>query len=289
MDPADFFKWIAIHLSSSNSNVVDICVQYLQALTSIQKYRFPMVQTEGLLHSILSILSKDTSAQVQYQCIYILWVLSFDIRIAQDLERVHHIVPVLKEVTKGAIKEKIIRIIIATFKNMIVNAPAENIIPMLGYKLLPAIEALSVRKWADSEILDDLMFLREELGRHVQSLSTFDEYSSEVLSRRLEWTPPHQSDMFWKQNASRLNENQNELVKILVHLVMESQDVLVLQIAAHDLGQYVKYAQNGRKYCLLIRIVNDLGGKTAVMGLMAHSDADVRYQALSAVQYLYLM
>jgi V-type H+-transporting ATPase subunit H len=32
--------------------------------------------------------------------------------------------------------------------------------------------------------------------------------------------------------------------------------------------------------------LNDLGGKTAVMALMAHENSDVRYQALAAVQKL---
>jgi hypothetical protein len=42
---------------------------------------------------------------------------------------------------------------------------------------------------------------------------TFDEYSSEVQSMKLEWSPPHQSEQFWKQNASKLADNQAELVK----------------------------------------------------------------------------
>jgi V-type H+-transporting ATPase subunit H len=237
-----------MQLNSSNTNIVDISIQYLQAITSIQQYRIKIAETDGLILDILEILRKESTAQVQYQSIYILWVLSFEPIVAKELEKVYHIVPVFKDVAKAAIKEKVIRIIIATFKNMILLGPNENIIPMLGHKLLPAIEALSVRKWADGEILEDLMLLREELGRHVMNLSTFDEYSSEVLSLRLEWSPPHQSEMFWKQNASRLNENQYELIKILVKLVQESKDVLVLQVAAHDIGQYVKYAHNGKKY-----------------------------------------
>ncbi len=59
----------------------------------------------------------------------------------------------------------------ATFRNMIQLAPASTIIPMLAHKLLQDCEVLSVRKWSDSEITDDLMWLREELGKHVASLS----------------------------------------------------------------------------------------------------------------------
>ena len=54
---------------------------------------------------------------------------------------------------------------------MVLKAPRENIIPMLGHKLFPVIEQLSVRKWSDPDISDDLAFIRDELSRHVASLT----------------------------------------------------------------------------------------------------------------------
>ena len=46
--------------------------------------------------------------------------------------------------------------------------------------------------------------------------SSFDEYSTEVKSGRLEWSLVHKSDKFWRENASRLNDNNYQLLKILV-------------------------------------------------------------------------
>ena len=43
--------------------------------------------------------------------------------------------------------------------------------------------------------------------------SSFDEYSSEVKSGRLEWSPVHKSEKFWHENAARLNEKNFELLK----------------------------------------------------------------------------
>ena len=60
-----------------------------------------------------------------------------------------------------------------------------------------------------------------------------------------------------------------------------SQDPLVLAIAAHDLGQFIKHGGDKAK-----QTVTDLGGKTRVMELMAFENADVRYQALMTVQRL---
>ena len=51
-----------------------------------------------------------------------------------------------------------------------------------------------------------------------------------------------------------------------------------MAVAASDLGQYIKFYPNGKKY------VQELGAKTAVMQLMNHENADVRYHSLMAVQ-----
>jgi V-type H+-transporting ATPase subunit H len=56
---------------------------------------------------------------------------------------------------------------------------------------------------------------------------------------------------------------------------------VVLAVAAHDLGQFIKYGGDKAK-----QTVNDLGGKTRVMELMAHENVEVRYRALMAVQRL---
>jgi V-type H+-transporting ATPase subunit H len=78
----------------------------------------------------------------------------------------------------------------------------------------------------------------------------------------------------------------------------QSNDPIVLAVASHDVGQYVKYYERGKKYAHLpplhtlslifrsYRIVADLGGKSQVMALMTHENPDVRYRALLTVQQL---
>ena len=100
---------------------------------------------------------------------------------------------------------------------------------------------------------------------------TWDEYASELTSGHLSWTPVHDSDLFWKDNVTRLNEkdyfylkyvpvfelrpdvNQTRseisslCIRRLIELLRSSQDPIVLAVAAHDLGQYVKYYELGKK------------------------------------------
>ncbi|RUS20645.1 hypothetical protein BC938DRAFT_475525 [Jimgerdemannia flammicorona] len=205
---------------------------------------------------------------MQYQVIFCLWLLAFESEIAAQLNRKYDIIPTLIEIAKAAIKEKVIRVIIATFRNLVEKAPDANLAAMLVGKLLPFSENLAARKWSDPEILEDVDYLRQELQDNFQSLTTYEEYASEVQTGKLEWSPPHLSETFWKQNAVRLNEHDAELLRILARLLSTSQDRVVLAVAAHDVGQ----------------IVQEIGAKHRVMELMTHEDPDVRYQSLLAVQ-----
>lgn len=42
---------------------------------------------------------------------------------------------------------------------------------------------------------------------------TYDEYSSELTSGHLSWTPVHESDAFWRENAMKLNDRDYEQLK----------------------------------------------------------------------------
>jgi len=71
-----------------------------------------------------------------------------------------------------------------------------------------------------------------------------------------------------------------EYCRTLVRILKESSDPLILAVAAHDIGQYAKHYDRGKK------ILTDMGAKTRVMELMIHSNPDVRYRALISVQIL---
>ena len=57
----------------------------------------------------------------------------------------------------------------------------------------------------------------------------------------------HESELFWKENVTKLNDKDHEQLKVLVRLLKESQDAIVLAVAAHDVGQYVKHYERGKK------------------------------------------
>jgi V-type H+-transporting ATPase subunit H len=50
-------------------------------------------------------------------------------------------------------------------------------------------------------------------GPHLNPYRTYDEYTSELASGHLSWTPVHESEDFWKENATKLNEKDYEQLK----------------------------------------------------------------------------
>jgi V-type H+-transporting ATPase subunit H len=70
----------------------------------------------------------------------------------------------------------------------------------------------------------------------------------------------------------------------LARVLSASTSPIVLAVACHDLGQYVKHnAKDGKKY------LETIGAKQRIMELMTHEDSDVRYHALSATQKYFAM
>ena len=68
-----------------------------------------------------------------------------------------------------------------------------------------------------------------------------------MRSGRLEWSPVHRSEKFWRESAARLNEKNYELLKILIQLLESSKDPLILSVACFDLGEYVRHYSRGKQ------------------------------------------
>ncbi|XP_037748550.1 V-type proton ATPase subunit H isoform X2 [Lepidochelys kempii] len=278
-----YFNWIKTQLSSQSSQYVQCVAGCLQLMLRVNEYRFAWVEADGV-NCIMGVLSNKCGFQLQYQMIFSVWLLAFSPQMCEYLRR-YNIVPVLSDILQESVKEKVTRIILAAFRNLLEKSTEretrqEYALAMIQCKILKQLENLDQQKYDDEDISEDIKFLLEKLGESVQDLSSFDEYSSELKSGRLEWSPVHKSEKFWRENAVRLNEKNYELLKILTKLLEVSDDPQVLAVAAHDVGEYVRHYPRGK------RVIEQLGGKQLVMNHMHHEDQQVRYNALLAVQKL---
>ncbi|XP_066575803.1 V-type proton ATPase subunit H isoform X1 [Amia ocellicauda] len=296
-----YFNWIKTQLSSQklraagpetgtvspsdfqSSQYVQCVAGCLQLMLRVNEYRFAWVEADGV-NCITAVLNNKCGFQLQYQMIFCIWLLAFNPQMCEYLRR-YNVVPALSDILQESVKEKVTRIILAAFRNLLEKSAEretrqEYALAMIQCKVLKQLENLEQQKYDDEDISDDIKFLLEKLGESVQDLSSFDEYSSELKSGRLEWSPVHKSEKFWRENAVRLNEKNYELLKILTRLLEVSDDPQVIAVAAHDVGEYVRHYPRGK------RVIEQLGGKQLVMNHMHHEDQQVRYNALLAVQKL---
>jgi V-type H+-transporting ATPase subunit H len=280
-----YLNWLKDQLKIPNNEYLQTVARCLQMMLRISEYRHTFLELDGV-NVIVTTLSGKVGFQIQYQLTFCLWVMTFDPVVADRISRSNiNVIPVLSDILSESVKEKVTRIILATFRNLL-EKPTEreyktdNALSMVQCKVLKQLQLLDGRKIDDQDLVDDVGFLNETLQASVQDLSSFDEYTTEVKSGRLEWSPVHKSEKFWHENAARLNEKNFELLKILVKLLETSRDPLILSVASHDIGDYVRHYPRGKT------VVEQLGGKQLVMSLLSHEDPNVRYEALLAVQKL---
>ncbi|XP_078382039.1 V-type proton ATPase subunit H-like isoform X2 [Oculina patagonica] len=254
-----FLSWVKNGLASPANDYQHSVAQCLQLMLRHHVYRQAFFKMEGIQSVVSALLAPNIGFQLQYQLIFVLWLLTFDPRIAQRMTGSSAVIRVLADILRESGKEKVTRIIIATLR---------------------VLSVLNGKTWVDEDIRDDVEVVYEKLNERVQDLSTFDEYAVEVRSGRLEWSPVHKSEKFWRENAQRLNEKNYELLKILTKLLEKSTDPTILAVAAHDTGEYVRHYPRGK------HVLENLGCKVMVMKMMTHNDPNVRKEALLAVQKL---
>jgi V-type H+-transporting ATPase subunit H len=211
-----FLITLADFVQGTSPNKRDVGVQCLEALLARPECRRAVWSIPGIIAGLVDILKHRPNPQMSYQVAFCFWLLSFEQDIAEQINKKYDIIPLLIDVAQAAVKEKVIRVVVATFRNFIVKAPSANLPAMLVAQLLPFAKNLCARKFSDEDILEDVQFVRDELTTNFQTLTTYDEYSSELTSGHLSWTPVHESENFWKENAAKLNDKDYEQLKCVL-------------------------------------------------------------------------
>uniref|UniRef100_A0AC34QCS8 V-type proton ATPase subunit H n=1 Tax=Panagrolaimus sp. JU765 TaxID=591449 RepID=A0AC34QCS8_9BILA len=278
-----YFGFLKDQLKAPNNEYINTTARCLQMMLRIDEYRQEFINVDGIT-SIKNALEGKSNFQLQYQLIFCFWSLSFNPAIAEQIQA-KACIQVMGDILSECSKEKVIRIIFATFRNILEKIEDRELqrlaaLQMVQCKTLKTLELMDAKKFEDTDLQEDIEFLSEKLHLSVQDLSSFDEYCTEVRSGRLQWSPVHKSEKFWRENAQRFNEKNFELIKILIRLLDSSKDPLVLCVAAHDVGEYVRHYPRGKS------VIEQFQGKQAVMRLLSADDPNVRYHALLAVQKL---
>ena len=255
------------------------------ATTSLHKlllnphYRtlFTTAPNNGLerLDRIIAAHIQPNMFQLLYEVIRTAWLALYD-KDAAGRASAAALIPSLVSVLRAIQKEKVRRVALAALRNLLVSADARR--KMVSCQLHRLVDTLRQSKWGDPEIEDDLAVLADRLGAEVLEMSSWDMYRAEVTSGVLLWSPVHHSEKFWKENVSHFEDENWEVLGKICEIVRAGKDPLALAIAAHDLGEFVRYHPRGKV------ILQEASVKVDLMKLLVNENPEVRKNALFALQ-----
>ncbi|KAF3784729.1 putative V-type proton ATPase subunit H [Nymphaea thermarum] len=276
-------EWLCAQLKNPShpSRGVPIAVSCLATLLKESWVRSLFVKSDGvkLLTPLITPASTQQSIQLLYETCLCVWLLSY-YDAAVDFLATTRAVPRLVDVVKSSTKEKVVRVVIFTLKNLLPNGTFGAQMVDLG--LPQIVQSLKTQAWSDEDLLDVLDQLEEGLKDNIKQLSSFDKYKQEVLLGHLDWSPMHKDPVFWRENITNFEENNFQILRVLVTILDTSSDPRALAVACHDISQFIQHHPAGRG------IVNDLKAKQRVMKLMNHESSEVSKNALLCAQRLFL-
>jgi V-type H+-transporting ATPase subunit H len=268
-------RWAIEQIRRPTSYDAHIAVTLLQALAQKDEYRVAFANAGGITLLTEILRTQQTNLQLLYETMFVVWLLTYNERIANDLVDtglIKAIVDTIKVVTK----EKVLRLAIAALRNLVDKSKNNEEMIDAGFVRMLAI--LQNKKWGDEDIVEDLKVISEALAKNIVVLSSFDMYKKELQSGQLEWSPVHKSEKFWRENCSRFEENDFQILQLLQRVLQTSIDPVALSVACFDVGEFVRFHPRGRS------IVQQQNVKIEIMKLMAHQDPEVKKQALFAIQ-----
>ncbi|PSR98521.1 V-type proton ATPase subunit H like [Actinidia chinensis var. chinensis] len=276
-------EWLCVQLKNPShpSRGIPTAITCLVTLLKEPVARSLFVQADGvkLLVPLISPASTQQSMQLLYETCLCVWLLSYYepaieyLATSRTLQR-------LIEVVKGSTKEKVVRVVILTLRNLLPKGTFGAQMVDLG--LPQIVQSLKAQAWSDEDLLEALNQLEDGLKANIKKMSSFDKYKQEVLLGHLDWSPMHKDPIFWRENITKFEENDFQILRVLITILDTSGDPRALAVACFDLSQFIQYHPAGRV------IVNDLKAKERVMKLMNHENPEVTKNALLCIQRLFL-
>lgn len=276
-------EWLCAQLKkpSHPTRGIPAAISCLATLLKEPVVRSSFVQADGvkLLIPLISPASTQQSIQLLYETCLCVWLLSY-YEPAIEYLATSRTLPRLVDVVKSSTKEKVVRVVALTFRNLLSKGTFGAQMVDLG--LPQIVQNLKSQAWSDEDLLEALNQLVEGLKDKIKKLSSFDKYKQEVLLGHLDWSPMHKDTLFWRDNITSFEENDFQILRVLITILDTSDEPRALAVACYDLSQFIQHHPAGRV------IVTDLKAKERVMKMMNHENAEVTKNALLCIQRLFL-
>jgi len=285
--------------------------QMLNALSALQvllrehDIRAALNETYGFHRHCAKLLHQDSKIhqthpnnnQLLYQLSFCLWLLSYDEAIAEALAETE-VVPNMLRVMRDVTKEKVLRMCVACFRNLVDKSNLNE--QMIEQGAMKQLVVLRNKTWSDDEVVDDLQVVADALAKSVKILSSVDKYRAEVKTGSLTWTPVHKSESFFREHAEKFAplgkpmtdfDDLNLVCKLLRDKVSmmhpTAEDKVTIAVICYDLGEFARWHPRGKK------ILNEDASlyqdglkstKSIIMKQMTESDdAEISKNALTCI------
>ncbi|KAG0569971.1 hypothetical protein M758_6G124100 [Ceratodon purpureus] len=275
--------WLISQLRSPShpTRGIPTAVSSLATLLRLPKVRAMFVKADGtkLLAPLITPATNQQYIQLLYEAVLCIWLLSFYDGSVEAFST-GRVLPRLVEIVKISTKEKVVRVAVMAFRNLSNKGNCAAELVDLG--MPKVVQNLKMQAWNDDDLSQALDVVDSALKDSIRKLSSFDKYKAEVFSGNLDWSPMHKDPVFWRENISKFEENDFQVLRILITLLDNSRDPKTLAVACHDIAQFIQIHPAGRG------IILDLKAKERVMKHMSHPNPEVAKQALLCVQKILL-
>ena len=123
-----YFNWLCTMCKKPHTSIQDLAVQYFAGALRSSRNRLIFWDHElTCSNEVVELLKTKKDLQLQYHTLLVVWLITFEKKIASELNkyllplsgadsRKHDIIPILVEISKTAIKEKVNRLVIGIFR-----------------------------------------------------------------------------------------------------------------------------------------------------------------------------
>jgi V-type H+-transporting ATPase subunit H len=142
-DVNQYLGWTIAQLSRSPDYL--LCVtRALMTFLRKEHYRMSFISANGI-KPILDLLDRRITFQLQYQLVFCIWMLSFQSSVVEKMKE-YPLAAVLCDVLRATNREKVQRVIFATFRNLI-EKPSQSVADhfaaeMIHFKAVPVLNVL---------------------------------------------------------------------------------------------------------------------------------------------------
>ncbi|UKK01697.2 vacuolar ATP synthase subunit H [Theileria orientalis] len=234
-----------------------------------------LVQNPAVLALLRAGLGRESPPNTQYKCVFCVWLVSRSEEYLQVL-LTNELVRLLCELLAATKVEKVIRICLLVFGNLLGNAQCLEV--MVETNVLQTLTLLAYDKWHDDELYDNIHRLHAQLENKTFKLSNFERYCAELATGLLRWSILH-SEKFWLLHNEKFEQDEFVHISKLVEL-LDSSDATTVSIACFDLGEFARLYRNGKRICKKFKV------KDKVMDLITNKDRDIARQAMLCAQKL---